>query len=354
MTLATIMEPGAGARLISESVPISANGLGRGAPGLQNVHMPRRARRRGLKTEDVLKRMGLPSRDLADLPSSAKRFPDGAQYRIEIPSVESPEQLRRVVERAEEYSIPLHRVSQGSGVVLLTDREVEQMAEIGRSERIEVSLFTGPRASYDIGATSKSANAAAVSWRLRGVDQLKDAVEDIERGIRLGIRSFLVADEGLLWVLQEMKKEGEIPKDVVWKISVTTGHGNAASARLLERLGAGTLNVMTDLSLPQLAAIRAAIRIPLDVYISVPTGYGGFVRHYEVPEMVRVASPIYLKFSIPLGQNVYPAGRHLLPTMLGYADEEVRQARLSYEHLQRRYPSAVTSERGARGLAVPT
>jgi len=306
-----------------------------------------------LKTEDLFKKMGLPARDLADLPASGKRFPDGAQYRIEIPSVESPEQLRRVVERAEEYEIPVHRISQGSGVMMLTDREVEEMAEIGRSERIEVSLFTGPRASYDIGGTARSANAAAVSWRLRGADQLKDAIEDIKRGIRLGIRSFLVADEGLLWVLREMKKEGQIPGEVVWKISVTTGHGNPASARLLETLGAGTLNVMTDLSLPQLASIRSAIRIPLDVYISVPTGYGGFVRHYDVPDMVRVASPIYLKYSIPLGQNVYPAGKHMLNTMLGYADEEVRQARISYELIQRRYPSARTSKKGAKGLAVP-
>jgi hypothetical protein len=44
----------------------------------------------------------------------------------------------------------------------------------------------------------------------------------------------------------------------------------------------------------------------------------------------------------------------MLATMLGYAEEEVRQARISYEHLQRYYPSAKTSKRGARGLAVPT
>ncbi|MGA2664543.1 MAG: hypothetical protein ABSF83_06350 [Nitrososphaerales archaeon] len=77
------------------------------------------------------------------------------------------------------------------------------------------------------------------------------------------------------------------------------------------------------------------------------------MRHYDVPEMVRLASPIYLKFGVPLGRNVHPAGRHLLPTMPGYPDEEVRQARLSCGHLQRRYPAAVTSKRGARGVAVP-
>src|SRR5690348_15286462 len=123
------------------------------------------------RTRSFLKKVGLPEGDLAGLPGSRKRFPDGAQYRIEIPSVESPEQLRKVIEKAEEYEVPVHRISQGSGVMLLTDREIEQMAEIGRSERIEVSLFTGPRASYDVGASSKSANAMAVSWRIRGADQ---------------------------------------------------------------------------------------------------------------------------------------------------------------------------------------
>ncbi len=99
------------------------------------------------KTRSFLRRLGLPDRDLAGLPSTPKRFPDGAQFRIEIPSVESPEQLRRVIEKAEELEVPVHRISQGSGVMLLTDKEIEEMVEIGRSEKIEVSLFTGPRSS---------------------------------------------------------------------------------------------------------------------------------------------------------------------------------------------------------------
>lgn len=186
------------------------------------------------------------------------------------------------------------------------------------------------------------------------MDQLLDAIDDIERGIEFGVRSFLVSDEGLLWVLDELKKAGAIPSDVIWKVSVTTGHGNPASALLLERLGAGTLNLATDLTTSQLAAIRSAVSLPIDLYIAVPTAYGGFIRHYDVPDIIRVASPVYLKFSIPLGQSVYPAGKHILNTMLGYADEEVRQARLCFEHIQRHYPNARTSKRGAKGLAVPT
>ena len=39
---------------------------------------------------DLLTRLGYPAREANDLPDSPLRFPDGAQYRTEIPSVEGP------------------------------------------------------------------------------------------------------------------------------------------------------------------------------------------------------------------------------------------------------------------------
>jgi hypothetical protein len=39
-------------------------------------------------TRAFLSAMGLPDGDLGELSDSSKRFPDGAQYRVEIPSVE--------------------------------------------------------------------------------------------------------------------------------------------------------------------------------------------------------------------------------------------------------------------------
>ena len=53
------------------------------------------------------------------LEPSKKRFPDGGQYRFEIPSVEGPRVFRAVIEAAKEHKVPVHRVSQGSGVLLL-------------------------------------------------------------------------------------------------------------------------------------------------------------------------------------------------------------------------------------------
>ena len=52
---------------------------------------------------------------------------------------------------------------------------------------------------------------------------------------------------------------------------------------MFERLGASTINLPTDLTLPQIAAIRAAVDMPLDVYVEAPDTVGGFVRLHEIP-----------------------------------------------------------------------
>ena len=185
------------------------------------------------------------------------------------------------------------------------------------------------------------------------MDQLVYAVEDIRRACGLGIRSVLVADEGLLWVVDEMKKAGELPADLVLKVSVQMGAANPASIRLQERLGAGTYNVPTDLDLPKLAAIRAAVDLPIDLYVEVPDNFGGFVRHYEVAELVRVVAPIYLKFGLRNAPDVYPSGTHLESTVIALSRERVRRAEIGMDHLRRYYPEAITSELGAPGLATP-
>ena len=68
--------------------------------------------------------------------------------------------------------------------------------------------------------------------------------------------------EGLLWLAAEMKKAGELPAGLVLKISVLMGPANPLSVRWMEQLGAGTYNVPTDLTLPQLAAVRQARASP--------------------------------------------------------------------------------------------
>ena len=95
---------------------------------------------------------------------------------------------------------------------------------------------------------------------------------------------------------------------------------------MLVDLGASTLNLPTDLSLAQIAAIRAAVDVPLDIYVEAPDNVGGFVRLYELPEIVRVAAPVYVKFGLRNAPDVYPAGSHLEATTVALSRERVRRA----------------------------
>src|SRR5918999_2129854 len=307
-------------------------GSGRGSPETRNGMAA---------TRRFVERLGLPGGDLHALPASPHRFPDGGQYRIEIPSVEGPAALRAVFEAADAYGVPVHRVSQGSGVLLLTDGELDEMAALAAARGgIEVSLFVGPRAGWDTGAMAYTPAGRIVAPKVRGMDQLVQAVEDVRRACAHGITSVLVTDEGLLWVLGEMRARGELPAELILKGSVMLGAANPASIRLLERLGLTTFNVPTDLSLAQLAAIRAATAMPLDVYIEVPDDVGGFVRHYEIAEIVRICAPVYLKFGLRNAPNIYPSGTHLEATAIALTKERVRRAKIGLRLLRRPHPGA--------------
>ncbi|CAN5643661.1 hypothetical protein BH23CHL5_BH23CHL5_11150 [soil metagenome] len=289
-------------------------------------------------TRSFLKSIGLPSSDSGSASDSPLRFPDGGQWRVEIPSVEGPHSLQTVFDSADEFGVPIHRVSQGSGVMLLTDDDLTAMAQLRRTRGIEISLFVGPRAGWDTGAMAYMPAGRIVGPKIRGADQLVHAIEDVRRSCEHGITSVLVTDDGLLYVLNEMKKAGELPADLVLKGSVMLGAANPASVRLLEKNGLTTFNTPTDLSVAQLAALRAATSMPLDIYIEVPDDIGGFIRHYQIAEIVRVAAPVYLKFGLRNAPNIYPSGTHLESTAISLTRERDRRARIGLDLLQRLDP----------------
>src|SRR5918995_1214534 len=306
-----------------------------------------------MKARELLSGLGLPGRDLHHLPDSGKRFPDGAQYRVEIPSVEGPRVLEAVIEEAERREVQIHRVSQGSGIMLLTDTEILEMCHMAREAALELSLFVGPRASWETGATAVSGAGKVLGAQHRGQDQLAYALEDVLRGVSLGLRGVLVADAGLMWVLRDLKAKGELPEDLVVKVSVQLSAANAAAVKAMEDLGADTYNVPTDLGLAQLAAIRAAADLPLDVYVEVPDDFGGFVRHYEIPDLVRVASPVFVKFGLRNAPKIYPSGTHLGGTGGALRRERVRRAGIALSMLERYYPGAKATEKGTSFPGIP-
>ncbi len=302
---------------------------------------------------EFLESIGLPGGDSHDCPTSSRRFPDGGQYRIEIPSTEGPGVLSAVLDEAQARKVPVHRVSQGSGIMLMTDDEITDMLEIGRRAAIEVNLFIGPRCTFDTGAQAFSPAGRALGLSLRGADQFVYAIEDVKRAARLGLRSVLVSDIGILQVIAKMRAAGELPVDLIIKTSVMMAPANPASAAILELLGANTINIPSDLTIPQIAAIREAIRVPIDFYVEAPDNIGGFIRYYEIPELIRVAAPIYLKFGLRNAPDVYPSGTHIENTVIAMSRERVRRAEIAMEVIKRFCPEAEMSPLRAKDLGIP-
>jgi hypothetical protein len=304
-------------------------------------------------TRSFLRSIDLHVDDVAALPDSKKRFPDGASFRIEIPSTEGPRALEAVLDEAARREVPIHRVSQGSGAFLLTDAELDEMATIARAAQIEVSIFARPTASWGPGASARSAIGPAIAAAIHGSDGLVHALEDIRRSAEHGFRSVLITDVGLLDVFRQMREQDVLPRAMQAKVSVMLPIANPATARVLVGLGANTLNVVTDLSPADVAAIRAAVDVPIDLYIEAPDDAGGFVRLYELPELIRVAAPVYVKLGLRNAPNIYPAGTHLEATAIALSRERVRRAQLSLELLERSGSTAEMSKRGAADLAIP-
>jgi len=285
--------------------------------------------------------------------ATAARFPDGAHFRIEIPSVEGPQVLDEVIRAATAEGIVVNRVSQGSGAMLLRESELREMAALGAVAGIEVSLFVGPREGYDIGAHARTADGSAHAGQLRGLRGLRYAAEDVSRAVESGIRSFLIADLGLLALLTEMQREGELPGGLVWKISVMMAPSNPLALRELERLGASTANIPSDVTVGQLRELRAAASLPLDLYVESPDALGGVVRGDELGDLVAAGAPLYAKFGLRNARMIYPAGAHLVQEACAIAREKVHRAAAALEWLARLSPELVQSEPGAQGLGVP-
>jgi hypothetical protein len=306
-----------------------------------------------MSIRDTLEQIGLPRADLHGLPTSEKRFPDGAQYRIEIPSTEGPRCLDAVLEEAAQLDVPVHRISQGSGVFMLTDAELDELAATAAAARVEISLFARPNAGWDASATSRAPAGGALAAAARGQGQLVAVLEDVVRAAEHGVRSVLLADVGALYAFSRLRAAGVLPQEMQAKVSVMLPVANAATAVVLAELGASTLNLPPDLTLAQIAAIRAAVDVPIDFYVEAPDSLGGFVRLHEIPDLIRVAAPVYVKFGLRNAPDVYPSGTHIEATTVAMSRERVRRARLGLELLERSGYEPVRSELGAAGVAVP-
>lgn len=246
-------------------------------------------------TRDYLIKNNLFGEEANSLPDSALRFPDGSDFRIEIPTVNSLEALITIIDESQKLGIKINRLTETLGIFRHSKKEIAAMVTACKEYGAEFLMSPGPRATYDTSATAQTAQGARIGYRLRGQDQLLRALIDVQRAIDLGVSSFVIYDEGMLSVLNDMRKDNIIPVTTHFKVSAHCGHGNPASLKFLWNLGANSFNPVRDLDLSMISALRMAAPISLDIHTDNPAASGGFMRMYEAPEIVRIASPVYLK-----------------------------------------------------------
>lgn len=299
------------------------------------------------QTREYLKKIGMPQGDAYDMPSSDLRFPDGGAFRIEVPTVNSADAVAALLETATKNGVTINRVTETYGMFRHTRAEIKEYCRLCNEYGAELLMSTGPRATYDTGATVLSPQGVRISYRLRGMDQILRAVEDVKRGYDLGVRGFLIYDEGMLWLVGQMRKDGALPKDIIFKTSAHLGQCNPCSFKLLESLGADSINPVRDLQIPMIAALRQAVKTPLDVHTDNPPGSGGFIRVFEAPEIVRVAAPVHCK----TGNSVVSG--HGEMTSAADGKRMADQAAIVVEMVNKYYPELKQSPKGSDDLRLP-
>ena len=244
----------------------------------------------------MMSAQGLPASDDYALAPSPHRFADGGHFRLEISGVERLATLEALLEEAAAEDVFIHRiVAFGAGATLLDRGELKAFAELAAEREIDVVACPGPRSGWDSGRQVMTPEGMYSGRRVRGVDNLRFLLDDYLRLFECGFKGVLVWDEGVLDILVKARAAGDVPADSSYKVSVYTGHANPASIRILEQLGADSLNPVGDLSRPMLGAIRQAVRIPLDVWAITFDSFGGMNRLWEAGEIAAVAAPVYFK-----------------------------------------------------------
>ncbi|WKX69148.1 peptidase [Streptomyces sp. XD-27] len=239
---------------------------------------------------DILRQLGFAAHDDHHLTESFAKFDDGTDFRIEVPAVNSSATFSGILRRARRQGVFINRATETLGLFRHTGRELRDYLSLARDEGVAMYFSAGPPAAYDTG----SQRGAPAGDRLRGVDQLRNALDDVLRGIDLGCRNFVVYDEGLLHILSLARSRRRIPAEVRFKAPAHLGYANAAGVRLLAGLGADSVTPVTGLPTAAVAAMRQAVDVPLDLHTGNPPGSGGFVPTYETPDLVRVARPVHL------------------------------------------------------------
>lgn len=239
----------------------------------------------------------LPYSDSVEMTESVGEFPNGGRYGVEIPAVNTLPMLELMIDLLEENGVYCTRFNETHGSFLLSDGELSEMLELCASRGYGHVIGLGPRPEYDIKASFyRTKYGLEVGRQVNNNDAIAVAIEETFRLVELGCRGILVYDMGLCRIVHQMRAAGAIPADVRIKTSSHCSLTNAMLGQIMQENGADTVTTMHDLGLASLYEIR---RLSPGLVLDIPTdtykAKGGYVRWYELAQMVQVCSPVFLK-----------------------------------------------------------
>ncbi len=302
---------------------------------------------------------------MIDLPDSSKRFPDGANYRIEVSGIETAEILEAVVDEAKKLYIPIHRaIATVQGSLFYSDSQLKELAAAARNHEVEVIICPGDLARGFFGNPNRNLN-----WQ--NIREAMDYIREIFRCLDFGFRGFLVWTSPMLKLLGRMRFGEALPPETIFKVSTFANSCNSCDFLSHREDGADTVNAANGLTLENLSEIRQSFgreEMPIDVHITfwqnlLKANERGrpelvvepYDRIEDAPEIARVASPVYFKFEAGTpGIGVYNIGPDWTFGQLAeHKRKDVRVAAEIVRRIRAEYPELKLSDWTPDDLRVP-
>lgn len=286
--------------------------------------------------DTILTEFGLPTRDAYELPTSSKTFPDGAHYRTEeLPA--TIDEYEMMYALADKHGYVINRISDVRGTMFDSEEELRRKLEVARDHGSEVLMAPGP-GEHPFDISQQAEIHQIVAGKLRGMDNVRYVIASMMRTAELGCRGFLMYDEGVLSVALRMRSQGKLPPETKFKVSANVSVSNAAAVKFwCDLLGPqDEINPVRDLTLPMIAAMRQVTDHPLDIHVF---HRATVARTMETPEIVRIASPVYLK-NAKSGPGIR-------------VEDRLMQTFRVVDTIRTQFPQAIQSQPAAKGLAIP-
>jgi hypothetical protein len=244
------------------------------------------------------------------VPTSGATFTTGEHYKLELVGPNNAATLYALLEMTAKAGIRPHRiVGFLGGLGSLSDAEIKDSVNMSKSEGFELVVAPiSPATNIEGFAEGKQpCEGSLFGPHLRGAETVELYLEQLIRGVELGVRSLLVWDFAAFDGAQDLIERKKIPLDIAFKISIFGGASHAVDLEnWMSRLRRPSNTSLNPVPLPVRGFGELRYVFPhepaLDVHMTTLDSMLGLDRIHEAHEIIRVASPVYAK--IEQGVNV--------------------------------------------------